>query len=288
MCYGVYIHDDIHLFPYYSKKNKILGRLIVAPIIRLDYHSEQKEFISYRLGFIYNFNEKQTYVAKFSLKNAYKIPNFNDLFLPSTSFAEGNADLKAEKSIGLDIGFLTQPIDSLQININYFYNKIKDLIVWQPGASGKWRPSNLNSALSQGGEIESNYFLYFNKIDGHFLLNANYSLNFIIDKTNEQSASYNKFIPRKPVEMANANINYVNEKYGSIRFASRFVGFRYLTATNTKYIDSYTLFDLIMIARYQECEMQLTIFNLFDTKYIDLMEYPVPGIEWQVSLRYFL
>lgn len=89
--------------------------------------------------------------------NMTGIGNYSSLFLygsglygaaPNLQFTQaGNADLKWEASnkydVGLSFGFLN---DKMQLDINYFYNAINDLILDVPQAPSKGIPNNVISA----------------------------------------------------------------------------------------------------------------------------------------------
>ena len=60
----------------------------------------------------------------------------------------------------------------------------------------------------------------------------------------------------------------------------RFVGFRYITAQNTKFLPSYFVIDsTLTIALTNRFTVTLSAKNLLSTPYVDVREYPVPGRE---------
>ncbi len=274
--YSLYIIEKIFL---------IKDKLIFNNAIRYTKSSLYPYRINYSSGIIFIFDKSEKNILKFSFENSYKEPSFEDLFLPDTGFAAGNPDLKPEEAINYEVSLSFSLYKWLKNSIIFYQKNINNLIQWQPGAGGKWRPQNIQKVKNTGIEFEQNMLFPINFYNSFLTITYNYSLMFATDKS-DNPATYNKQLPYRPFETANLIINLSNNKLFSLQFESNFVGFRYLTAHNSKYLDSYLIHNLnFIIYLTSKLNFSFLVKNFTNNKYIDIRGYPVPGIEIYTSFR---
>ncbi|MBU1078108.1 MAG: TonB-dependent receptor [Spirochaetes bacterium] len=273
--------DELHLFQY---SRKIFGRIVITPALRYDINNLYENVLSKQLGLILNTERSRRLIIKGNAGTSYRAPSFDDLFWPATAFAIGNPDLKSERSVNWDVGLLIKFYRWLSTEMVYYNSEVKDLIQWNPGPGGQWRPENVDKVLMQGIEAEIKTIWILQFISGYLETAYNYALMYITDKTGE-SATDGKQLPRRPFEKAGFLLSLHSPGSFFIRWDTQFVGFRYITAHNLKYLDSYFSHDLNMgIYLYDNYEISLHIKNILDKEYIDIREYPIPGREIMLKM----
>lgn len=251
--------------------------------LRYDDFSDIDGIWTYEAGFNYKFHER--FILRSNLARAYKMPSFNDLFWTSTSFALGNSNLAPEKSINVDLGIIVYPVRKARFEITYFRKDIADLIQWNSGAGGVWRPINIDRVLING--VENELYLPL-MLDNDFLLEAtaNYTFLSALDKSGSH-ATENKQLIRRPEHQANISVS-ANYKH-LLRFQTgwRYVGQRYITAANTKSLPAYDVTDLnLKLYMNENWEAGLKVKNLFDEKFVDVFDFPVPGRKIMANLKF--
>ncbi len=272
------IEKTAHSFRFSDDMLLIKKILILKTAIRYDIFKRYKNKPSYYIGSNIKFDKKKRFILKLSVGSAYRTPSFQDLFLPDTGFAVGNPDLQPEESVNYNIGTIFKLYDWLSTEINFFKKYTSNLIQWNPGPGGKWRPKNISKVNTAGIEYENKALFFINFIVSYLELTYNYTLLFVTDKSG-QPATDGKQLPLKPFETANFIFTLTKSKKFSIQFESHFVGFRYLTSHNTKYLDAYLIHNINTIIYYKNTEFSFLMKNITQEKYIDIRGFPIPGME---------
>jgi len=284
-----FIRNEINILPFEETKT---GRLILYPSLRFDSHqvrypddeiNKLEYAFSWNAGAMVPFSKEKEIILKGNIGSAYRLPSFDDLFWPATAFAVGNPSLLPEKAFIYDIGILVQPYDFFSFEVAHFNQNVANLIQWNPGANGQWQPENIGAALLNGLEGEVKFLFPLTSISSYLELKGNYSYLFARDMV-EGSSTYGKQLPRKPFEKGNIIGTYTHSKGHSLRVEGRFVGFRYITAQNTKYLPSYFVLDAagrLRLTKY--LALTASARNILDESYVDVREYPVPGREFSFS-----
>ncbi|HEY5657065.1 MAG TPA: TonB-dependent receptor, partial [Myxococcota bacterium] len=89
---------------------------------------------------------------------AFRVPTFDELYLPDKGYIRGNPTLAPEDAVNLDAGFELQlaqlgPLSQLTLAASYFWRSIDDSIVWILINPSTVAPINTGSATSQGVEL---------------------------------------------------------------------------------------------------------------------------------------
>ena len=290
LIYGINLeYDSINSNEIESKNRLFSGVFLESPInltesfvlqpsVRLDYYSDFGGSLNFKIGIVKNLNN--TTSLKSSISKSFRAPTFNDLYWPESSFVAGNPDLKPETGYSIDFG-----ISKRDENINYdafaFTRYIKNVILWQPGDDGKWRPSNYGEALYPG--FEGNLNLYFLKYY-NFTVNYTYLYTFVL------SGSYtlkdNKRLPYIPVHKLNAGFNG-NWGKNLIGFDFNYMSLRYTKTSNVGYMPSH----FVLNAHYKHkfnnnMTLNIDIHNLFNEQYQMEDGYPMPGTYIETGIKY--
>ena len=179
---------------------------------RYDDHSEYQAQFSPKFALRYRLNDNMALRA--SMGYGFKAPDFRQLYfdfnnssvgytvlgynavnsripsllesgevdqlkIPLETFAQ---PLKAESSLGINIGWEFNPTNRLKILVNGFRNDIKNLIDTRVVAQGNDQNIfiylNIDAVYTQGFELDINY-----KISDHFRFSGGYQLLYAKDKT---------------------------------------------------------------------------------------------------------
>jgi len=151
---------------------------------------------------------------------------------------------------------------------------------------GVWRPHNIGKATLSGVEIEKTIRHYFMKPDifSKILLNYTYlsAKNLSDDPTIK-----NKQLIRRPENKANVSIELTFAGAISILPSCRYISQRYITAANTKSINSYLVYDFAAHADVTDSiSVKGIVRNLTNREYVEVNEFPVPGREYEIKFSY--
>ncbi len=287
--HSAFFRSEFNILPFKDTKT---GRLILSPSIRFDSHRvvyaddgiDKFEYaFSWNAGAMVPFSSGKEVILKANIGTAYRLPSFDDLFWPATAFAAGNPGLLPEEAFIYDIGILIQPYDFFSLELVHFSQDVTNLIQWNPGANGQWQPENIGKALLNGFEGEAKFLFPLFWASGYLEMKGNYSYLFARDMV-EGSSTYGKQLPRRPFEKGNVTGTFSHFDGHSLRVEGRFVGFRYITAQNTKYLPSCFIIDAA--GRFQFTDylsLTASLKNLLNESYVDMREYPVPGREFSIA-----
>jgi vitamin B12 transporter len=141
---------NAHTLSFYAQDQitLIAQRLFSTLSLRLDEHNAFGSEVTYRAAAAYKHLETAT-TLRASVGTGFKAPALEDLF-DSVSFVN-NPDLKAETSIGFDVG-IEQSLcnDHITAGATYFYNAFDDMIFYD-GAT--FQLGNVGDAVANGVEL---------------------------------------------------------------------------------------------------------------------------------------
>ncbi len=287
--HSAFFRAEVNLFPF---EETDIGRVVLFPAVRYDMHrvlfpddgvDTIEQAVSWNAGLMVPFSKEKRVIVKGNIGTAYRLPSFDDLFWPATSFAVGNPNLLPEDAFVYDVGVILKPYDFFSVELVHFSHSVTNLIQWTPGPNGQWRPGNIGKALLNGLEGRVKFLFSLPSIASYVELEGNYTYLFAADKV-EGSPTYGKQLPRRPFEQANFIGTFSHIRGHSFRVEGRYVGYRYITAQNTKYLPSYFLLDAVLrISLWSRLTLTGAVKNILGVSYVDVREYPVPGREFSVS-----
>jgi len=289
---SVYLQNqwDLGSFP-----DSEIPRFSLTPSLRVDgfwlnapgsIPDSQKQAFSWNLGGMVNSGPAKKLVFKANTGQAYRLPGFDDLFWSSSSFAVGNPSLLPEKQFYIDGGLLYQAKKNLSLELVLFHHQVEQLILWELGPGGLWTPRNIGRAQLQGVEAELRITQELSLLS--CMAEAGINGNYLhpLNKTAED-IGYNDILPRKALGQVNSFVvlNFYNG--ASFRVEGHYTGMRFLTAQNTKWLDPYWVLNLSGLFPLNErWRFSANVQNLLNRSYVDIREYPVPGIQGSIEVRY--
>ncbi|OGB68760.1 MAG: hypothetical protein A2Y94_07315 [Caldithrix sp. RBG_13_44_9] len=223
------------------------------------------------------------------ITRSYRAPTFNDLYWPRDAFAIGNPDLTPEMGYNFDVGLnLSYPVSFIQAMaaVNYFYNKVTDLILWaqDPELNNLWTPKNISQTLTTGVELSVTIDLFQGKI----LLNSEYTYMEALDKGPDPSR-HDKFIIYRPKNKLDLSGTLRLSKF-EWNIMYHYLGLRYTNAANTAWLPAHNLIDTNVTYRFLlskvQCNITAEVTNVTDEDYQYVLNTAEPGRLYKITLGF--
>lgn len=251
-------------------KHQVSENVVYGLNIRKDFTSDFKSPFVFSADAAYRFS--QHYTLKLNGSKNFRVPTFNDLYWNPG----GNLDLLSESSYQIDLGqeFSSKYVD---VKLNGYYIKTKDMIQWVPDNTGLWRPQNVASVKSYGAELE--VFLKYNVGNHYFNLNPIYSYTVSENETNNKQLIY------VPIHKANLNFGY-SFKVLELFYQHLFNGEVDIIGGQ---LNGYDVGNLGLAYHYEISKkvntiLQFNINNLYNTNYANVALRPMPNRNYQLQL----
>lgn len=227
--------------------------------------------------------------VKANATKVFRLPTLNDLFWQPG----GNPNLLPEEGWAQDINL---SIKDQTTTIKWAfglgaYNRVIDnWITWMPSETF-WVPRNFKKVWSRGLEINAFYNVMINQVKISSRLNMAYNRS-----TNQMSSfAYDNAIDKQliytPEWSGNGELS-ISYKTLQISAFYNYNGKRFINPDNSIFLESYGIFDLQMQKQFRfrkhNCNILLRANNVFSTEYMLLLNHPVPGANYQISISYNL
>lgn len=219
-------------------------------------------------------------------KRSYRMPTFNDLYY--TEF--GNAMLKPERATQYAVGIKTkgkvgQRLDA-QFDIDLYHNRITDKIVAYPkGQQFRWTMLNLGIVDITGLELRLNTAC---QLDDQWRLSAmmQYTYQQACDVTDRAASYYKDQIPYTPWHSGSATA-MLDYKAWTLAYNFVYTGERYCQMENIRYnhLEPWYTSDLTLSGQIGLWRLGVEVRNLFDQQYDVIINYPMPGRNYNLSVQ---
>ncbi|MBN2411656.1 TonB-dependent receptor [candidate division KSB1 bacterium] len=131
---------------------------------RYDKITELDGYVSPRISGMYNLS--QDFKVRASWGGGFRAPSFTDMYIeygnPFMGMVVGNPELKPETSTGANAGIEYFWNSKMLVNVTYFDNRFKDLIVDYDVAPKLLSYRNIEKATFRGAELQSRYYILDN------------------------------------------------------------------------------------------------------------------------------
>ncbi len=239
-------------------------RLFVQPALRLEHTNDFGSRLGLNLG---ARAEIQPWIfLKANLGNAFRYPNFNELYFPNQGIVRGNPDLKPESSLNFDSGvsFLHR---YGRHEVSYFKNWVENSILFVPISTYTIAPINSQKAKLQGLEFANTLFL-----GPHLDLDFNYTwISAHLDGSGHQ-------LPGRPKHKINLKATLKNS-WGSLELSGQYTDRLPLDFQNTAFITSRLQLDLTGSVQFlKHYFVSAQIKNLTNAQMLDARGFPLPRI----------
>ena len=223
-------------------------------------------------------------LTNISYCNSYREPTYSSLFWSEDAFSLGNPDLKPEKSEEFEVGLkIILPIPGrLSLGVDYNHSYVRDLIFWHRRFDGKYEPRNLSGAAISALHWHTEWNPFSNTLG--------IALDYTLSDPRDRSFIANQhdmllmFYPRKLVDFS----IHCEPGNFSLGWKTRHSSQRFIRASNTKSLDSYTVTDIYLGVHQKIAAFNLgvnfKIDNLFSETYEIIERYPLPRRSYSVNL----
>ena len=225
------------------------------------------------------------------VKQSFRMPTFNDLYYTDM----GNANLVPERATQYDVGFalnkhFTQGIvRHAEMHFDAYYNTVHDKIVAYPkGQQFRWTMLNLGKVHITGIDVEAEADFKIGK-DLVATARAQYTYQDARDVTDPADSYYNDQIPYIPWHSGSAIVG-LSYKNWDLNYSFIYAGERYDEQENILYNHMEPWYTSDLSLRYQfvvyslKFIAQAEVNNVLDQDYEVIVNYPMPGRNYTLSL----
>ena len=225
-------------------------------------------------------------------KHSLRLPTFNDLYYTDW----GNVYLRPERakqaSVGMRWEWDTPPhfLQKLGVSLDAYQNWVTDKIIAYPTRGQfRWSMINLGKVHMWGCEIAlwNSWQLRWADVLG---IRLQYSYSRAIDVSSPESRYYRHQIPYIPWHSGSAVVSY-RYKYLSLAYNFLYTGERYHRPENSiyNYEPAWYTSDLVVGWEYPIFTFvfltRLEVNNLWDQAYAVVLNYPMPGRNYCLTLQ---
>lgn len=218
-------------------------------------------------------------------KQSYRMPTFNDLYYTDI----GNALLRPETAIQYSAGFQLKggsPSLTGRLEVDAYHNRVHDKIVAYPkGQQFRWTMLNLGRVSINGLEVRGEGTWMATK-DCHLSLQMQYTFQQARDMTDPADAYYRHQIPYTPWHSGSLSL-LADYRRWSLGYNFVYTGERYSQQENIAYnhVQPWYTSDLHLTGIVGRYRLSLEVRNLFDQQYDVIINYPMPGRNYNFSVQ---
>lgn len=236
---------------------------------------------------------KSRWKSGFSTSTTVRLPSFNELYYAQV----GNPDLEPEKvrQFNLFTGIARDHGSWLFASkVVTYYNQIENKILAIPTKNlFVWSIQNIDKVNALGIDAGQVIKKRFNT-KWNTELQLNYSFQYSVDVTDENSPTYAHQIAYIPYHTANADWSLSRNKT-NFRVSSSFIGGRYSLNENVSnnYLDPFIVLDAsishgIEVKYNHKINFQFQVKNIIGQNYTYIRSFVMPGRNFLISLNYEL
>jgi outer membrane cobalamin receptor len=286
---------------YQWNRFKFLGSLLgtfTSEDVKMNFKADDRRewtpafFMSYQPASIPELTVRAFY------KNIFRLPTFNDLYYTSV----GNTFLKPEFTHQYDLGFTYQKkydkslFKGLYVKVDGYYNKVTDKIVAIPTSNMfRWMMLNLGKVEIIGADVNVQTEMMLGNVKIKPLLA--YTYQSAQDKTitkGFKETYYGEQIPYTPRHSGSFTL-MADYKDWSFNYSTIYVGERYDGQQDNiryNYIQPWYTHDLSVQRKLSLAghpfKINLEMNNVFNQYYDVVLNYPMPGRNFRLTLNFTL
>ncbi|TWP27922.1 TonB-dependent receptor [Apibacter muscae] len=245
-------------------------------------------FASYKLLKNINFTFHAFY------KQIFRMPTFNDLCYTEIGSSNLKPEYVSQYDIGLHIShkFSEGILTNISATVDGYYNEVKDKIVAFPrGQQFRWAMFNIGEVKIRGIEIstQSTWQLMEHM---QMYTHINYTFESAQDVTGGLTgqSTYKNQIPYIPKNSGNLLVGSTFKTW-DLSYSLVYTGSRYSSSENIKsnYLPEWITHDInftkLIPMKNMNLKAGIEVSNLFNKQYEIVLNYPMPGRSYRISLR---
>ena len=225
-------------------------------------------------------------------KQTLRLPTFNELYYVDW----GNPALRPEFATQMGTGLqwhytATQSFfRKFDVLADLYYNRISDKIIAYPARGQfRWTTINIGKVAMRGAEVS--FLLQSRELGWHqFSLRLQYAYTEATDRTDPRSVYYQHQIPYIPWHSGSVVFNYTWRNC-SLYYSFLYTGERYHQQENNpyNYEPAWYTNDLAVALKFNIFAhpflLRLELNNLLDQQYAVVLNYPMPGRNFRITLQ---
>ena len=249
-------------------------------------------FLSWQPMAQYDFNVRAFY------KRIFRMPTFNDLYYTDI----GNANLRPEYATQYNVGIQYQRyreegfFSGLKFTADAYYNYVTDKIIAVPKGTGqyRWMMMNIGKVKIRGIDLTARLGM---RLPAHVNLDVN--LNYTYQKAQDYSdptdnadgGTYKGQIAYIPWH-SGSTVVHANWRDLDVSYSFIYVGERYHTSANIPANHEQPWYTHDISASYRlalgrtALKLTLEVNNLFNQYYDVILNYPMPGRNYKLILKF--
>ena len=219
------------------------------------------------------------------------MPTFNDLYYTDM----GNALLKPESALQYNVGFVFEKdwqqglLRHFRWQTDAYYNSVHDKIVAYPkGQQFRWTMLNLGKVHIKGIDVEAEAAIAIHR-DLILSGRLQYTYQDARDVTDPTDTYYKDQIPYIPWHSGSAILG-LNYRQWDLNYSFIYAGKRYNQQENIayNYMPAWYTSDLSLSRQLRvmgiKAKITLEVNNLLDQQYDVILNYPMPGRNFAITL----
>jgi vitamin B12 transporter len=258
-------------------------KISVVPAARYDAPNDFDKVVSPKISLMLANSSPYALNLNFHASKSYRAPTFNDLYWPFDGYTVGNPNLKPEKGMNYEAGYgITLPfLNKTQINMNYFFSKLEDQIIWTPNSSYIWTPMNVDKSNTSGVEtfIGTKFF--------GDAVNLEITHTYMDARDKSTGDNNGKLLIYRPYNKADVNAGFTYSKF-SFNVNYQYLSKRYVNTANTKILGDVSIWNANVGYNPQligiKWAARLDMNNIFNKNYRMSDGYPTPGREVRFTI----
>jgi vitamin B12 transporter len=257
--------------------NVLLFKHEISSKLNYEFGIRKEITTNYESPVLFSFGAKydvlKWYQLKFNASRNFRIPTFNDLYWNPG----GNLDLNPESAYQTDF---TQVFSfkNISFSIAGFYNKISEMISWNPNEIRLWQPTNITKVQTYGLESNLNFD---KKITAFHNIKANLNYGYTISE-NELTKKQLLYVP---FHKLSGNLAY---SYKNLTFFTSYLfnGAVFTSLDNTYFLKEYTVVNSgLEYLFFKRCTLGFMANNLFNESYQAVLQRPFPGRNYTININ---
>ena len=247
----------------------------------------------YNISGEYHLTDRERLFIRAGISRNVKFPGMNDLYHQPG----GNPGLNMETAFNREAGIFWTSVHKacrFEMNINGYFNDVRNWILWLPTFKGYWEPRNISRVKISG--IESSAVLNFHSKKTNYKIRVDYAYT---SSKNASELSYTgdissgKQLPFIPLNSANALFNTSRNGW-SLTWIWNYFSERYINTSNNYHSSRDYLYPYYMnqlsagksfSANKYRSEISITVHNIFNEEYRSILQRPMPGRNLSIMVK---
>lgn len=241
------------------------------------------------LSFSYKVFNDQDFRIRFFYKNIFRLPTFNDLYYPKVGNAKLQPETTNQFNLGMNYSFsFTDRVPVLSFSADAYYNRIDDKIV-AIASPEIFSVSMLNYGKVDIAGVDFTMESSISLTEKTALnLGANYTYQRALIKTDPKASDYLHQIPYTPRVSGSAHAvletGWVDFSYSMLWSGHRYKLQNFAENRLPAYSDHSVSLSKNIAIRKLNLYLSAEALNIFDKNYEIILNYPMPGRSYRVTI----